>query len=209
MNEALVNAPHAFAPSYDIGGAAEWAYRQFSIKGVIIGVGENDDGRAYNFFGLQVGYTLDTALGEGTYRVIYQGTSKDFLDKSGTKKERCECFFLSFDQQFGEIIGGWIRFGARDDAAAINYEYLYSGGINISGALWGREVDNFGIGYAYLEGGNQGIDYTQVAEAYLRFGLNDIFAVTLDGQYMEDNYDSGEGEDVDAWITGVRLVAEF
>jgi porin len=209
MNEALVNAPHAFAPSYDIGGAAEWAYRQFSFKGVIMGVGENDDGRAYNFFGLQLGYTLDTALGQGNYRVIYQVTSEDFLDPSGTKKERCECLFLSFDQQFGEILGGWIRFGARDDAAAINYEYLYSGGINIRGALWGREVDNFGLGYAYLNGGNLDIDRTQVLEGYYRLVLNDYLALTADIQYMKDDYKDSADSEPKGVILGFRATAEF
>jgi porin len=209
MNEALVNAPHAFAPSYDIGGAAEWTYRQFSVKGVIMDVGENDDGRSYNFFGLQVGYTLETALGQGTYRVIYQGTSKDFLDPSGTKKERCQCLFFSFDQQFGEIIGGWIRVGARDDDAAINYEYLYSGGININGALWGREVDNFGLGYAYLEGGNLDIDQTQVLEGYYRLVLNDYFSLTADVQYMKDDYKDSADSEPEGMILGLRATAEF
>jgi hypothetical protein len=49
--------------------------------------------------------------------------------------------------------------------------------------MWyGRENDNIGIG-AYANGKN-GFDYTQVAEIYWRFVLNEYFAVTADLQYM-------------------------
>jgi len=34
MNEAMVNGPNVFAPSYDIGGALEWEYSNFTVKGV-------------------------------------------------------------------------------------------------------------------------------------------------------------------------------
>jgi len=59
----------------------------------------------------------------------------------------------------------------------------------------------------YLAGGNIDVEGTQVAEAYVRFGLNDIFGVTLDVQYMRDDYDAGD--DIDGWITCIRFAAEF
>jgi hypothetical protein len=83
------------------------------------------------------------------------------------------------------------------------------GGINLSGSLRGRAQDNIGIGYGYLDGANTGIEYTQVAEGYARFALNDIFSITLDVQYMQDNYHPRAGEDVDGWITSTRLTAQF
>ncbi|MFZ5761279.1 MAG: carbohydrate porin [Thermodesulfobacteriota bacterium] len=209
MNEALVNGPHAFLPSYDIGGALEWEIGKLAINGVIMGVGENDEGNAYNFYGVQVGYTLETPIGEGTYRVIFDATSDDFSDPDGQNKESLKGGIISFDQALGEILGVWIRFGWSDDKAIINFKDLYSGGINISGKLWGREQDNIGIGYARLSGGNQDIDRTQVAEGYMRFGLNEVFALTLDVQYLDDKYKQGAGDDVDGWITGIRLTAEF
>lgn len=209
MNEALVNGPQAFLPSYDIGGALEWEIGKLAIKGVIMGVGENDEGNAYNFYGVQVGYTLETPIGEGTYRVIVDATSDDFSDPDGQNKESLKGGIISFDQALGEILGVWIRFGWSDDKAIINFKDLYSGGIDISGKLWGREQDNIGIGYAHLSGGNQDIDRTQVAEGYMRFGLNEIFALTLDVQYLDDKYKQGAGDNVDGWITGIRLTAEF
>ncbi|MBT3258966.1 MAG: hypothetical protein HN366_21270 [Deltaproteobacteria bacterium] len=35
MNEALVNGPNGFAPSYDLGGAVEWELGQWHAKGVV------------------------------------------------------------------------------------------------------------------------------------------------------------------------------
>ncbi len=209
MNEALVNGPHAFLPSYDIGGALEWEMGKLAIKGVIMGVGENDEGNAYNFYGIQAGYTLETPLGEGTYRVIVDTTSDDFSDPDDKNEESLKGVMISFDQSLGEILGAWIRFGWSDDKAIIDFKDLYSGGIDISGKLWGREQDNIGIGYAYLRGGNQDIDRTQAVEGYVRFALTEIFALTLDVQYMDDKYKEGAGDDVDGWITGIRLTAEF
>jgi hypothetical protein len=209
MNEALVNGPNAFLPSYDIGGALEWEIGRLAVKAVIMQVGKNDEGNAYNFYGVQVGYTCDTPLGEGTYRVLANATSDDFNDPDGENTEPLRGVIISFDQSLGEILGAWIRFGSSDDKAIVNFKDMYSGGIDISGKLWGREQDNIGIGYAHLSGGNQGIDRAQVAEGYIRFGLNEIFALTLDLQYLDDTYKEGAGDDVEGWITGMRLTAQF
>lgn len=206
MNEALVNGPNGFAPSFDIGGALEWKIGDWAIKGVGMNVGENDDGNNYNFFAAQIGYTVNTYLGEGNYRLIGQGCSRDFLDENGDKENRMAAF-ISFDQELGDIFGAWIRFGWQDDDALINYDTLLSGGLNIIGKWYGREDDNIGIGYAYLNGKNN-FDYTQVAEVYWRFVLNDYFAITADAQYMIDEYDTDE-DDIDGFILGIRGAVEF
>ena len=195
MNEALVNGPNGFAPSYDIGGAVEWELGSWAIKGVGMNIGENDDGNNYNFFAAQLGYTLNTSLGEGNYRLIGQVTSKQFLDENGDKEKRM-CAFISFDQELGDI------FGARV------YDTLFSGGLNLTGNWYGREDDNIGIGYAYLNGKND-FDYTQVAEVYWRFVLNDYFAVTADLQYMQDKYDVPGMDDAEGIIGGIRMTTEF
>ena len=210
MNEALVNGPNGFAPSYDLGGAVEWELGKWCVKSVVMNIGENDDGNNFTFLGVQLGYTLDTAMGEGNYRVIYEGSpNKAFSDPTGTKLETRQAVLLSFDQQFGNILGGWIRFGTQTNDAAIKYKSIYSGGINLSGALWGQVQDNIGIGYGYLHGANTGINYTQVAEGYARFALNCILSITLDVQYMQDNYHPWAGDDIDGWITSTRLTAQF
>lgn len=209
MNEALVNGPNAFLPSYDIGGALEWESGKLAVKGVIMQVGENDEGHAHHFYGVEAHYIIETPLGEGTYRILVSATSDDFSDPDGENQEALKGVILSFDQAFGQILGAWIRFGWSDDKALVHFKDLYSGGIDISGKLWGREQDNIGIGYARLSGGNQDLDRTQVVEGYVRFGLNEVFALTLDVQYLDDGYKENAGEDVDGWITGIRLTAEF
>ncbi len=207
MNEALTNGPNLFGPSYDIGGALEWDYHNFTVKGVVMQVGENDDLRSFHFYGAQIGYTIITRLGEGNYRINVQGTSEDFSDSQGANFESKAAVIFSFDQQLKETFGAWVKFGWQDDKALINYESLYSGGIDISGKIWKRENDNIGIGYAYLSGANSGIDKTQVAEAYARFMLNEIFALTLDTQWIKDKYVAGDSPK--GFIYGVRMTAEF
>ena len=212
MNEALVNGPNAFLPSYDIGGAVEWEIGAFSVKGAVMAMGTNGEegefDEPYNFYGIQFGYRLDSALGEGNYRLLVDTTSSDFSNVAGTKKEPMSCALISFDQELGEFLGAWIRFGWHlSDEAAVDCSDLYSGGLNIGGNLWGRENDNVGIGYAHLRGGNLDLDHTDVFEIYGRFALNDIFAITGDVQYMQDSMKMGESPS--GWIFGLRATAEF
>jgi porin len=207
MNEALVNGPQGFLPSFDIGGAAEWEFNQFAIKGVAMNVGENDDGNNYNYYGVQFSYSMKSTLGEGKYRAIFNITSEDFLNPTGTETESLNAFLLSFDQELGDIFGIWIRFGWANDDAARDWQSLYSGGLNINGSGWQRPDDNIGIGYAYLDGGNMGIDNSKVFETYYRFVFNEFFAATADIQYMKDSMNGNGG--TDGWIFGGRLTAEF
>jgi porin len=207
MNPVLTNAANGFAPSYDPGGAVEWEFGRFALKGVAMSVGENDDGRHYQFFGTNVGYTIDTALGEGHYRVNIEWTSEDFDNLSGDDLESKQCVILSFDQKIGEVLGAWIRFGRQDDDVAIDCKTLYSGGIDINGRLWRREQDNIGIGYAYLNGGNQDLDNAYVFETYVRFLLNEYFAMTVDLQYQDNNMKLGYSPS--GFVYGLRGVVEF
>ena len=211
MNEALVNGPNTFIPSWDIGGAGRYNIGDFSITGVYMNVGENDDGNNFNFFGGQVAYNLKTGLGEGNYRLLVDGSSKAFLDPTGESLENRVTLGISFDQQLGENFGAWIRWYWQDDAALVNYTAIYSGGVFVSGNLWGREQDHIGIGYAYLDGAEQTEDSlknTHVGEAYVSFGLHEYLALTLDIQYMKDSYVISDN-DVDGWIFGVRATTEF
>jgi porin len=206
MNEALVNGSNGFYPSFDAGGAVEWEVGNFDITGVYMNVGENDEGNNFDFFAAQIGYRLNTGLGEGNYRLIVDTTSKDFSNEDG-KNRRLTAVALSFDQQLGDTFGAWTRFAWQDDEAVIDYDMLYSGGVNITGTWYGREDDNIGIGLAYLNGKGD-IDSTTVAEVYWRFVLNDYFAATADLQYMEDKFDNS-ADDLSGIIGGIRLTAEF
>lgn len=207
MNQALVNGPNGFHPSYDIGGAVEWEIGSWDITGVFMNVGANDIGNSYNFFAGQVSYKLGTSLGEGNYRLIGQLTGEQFQDGLAGQKERLAGVLISFDQELSEILGAWIRCGWQDDKARIDYDWLASAGLNITGTWYGRDEDNIGIGYAYLNGRND-FDATHVAEVYWRFALHEYFAVTADLQYVEDKL-SNEADDIRGLIAGFRLTTEF
>ncbi len=188
----------------------QWELGDWSASAVAMNVGENDDGNNYNFFGAQLAYHLETELGPGNYRLILAGTSDDFLDPTGTKATRRFSGGVSFDQALGEVVGAFLRLAWQDDDALVDYEAIYSGGLNLKGVGWGRENDNVGLGYAYLTGGNAGLDHTQAFEAYYRFGLTDELAVTADLQWMRDDYRAGaDDEDRDGWIFGLRFTAAF
>lgn len=211
MNEALVNGPNTFIPSWDIGGAGRYSIGDFSITGVYMNIGENDAGNNFNFFGGQLAYNLKSSLGEGNYRALVNGSSEAFPNPEGTSLENRVTLGISFDQELGENFGAWIRWYWQDDAALVNYTAIYSGGVFVSGNLWGREQDHIGIGYAYLDGAEQTEDSlknTHVGEAYVSFGLHEYLALTFDVQYMKDSYVLSEN-DVDGWIAGVRATCEF
>lgn len=207
MNQAFVNAPVGFAPSYDAGGAFEWEFSGFSLNGVGMNVGENDAGNSYNFYGVQAGYTLETDWGKGNYRVTVEATNDEFPDPLGENLESQMAYVLSCDQQFGEVVGAWIRMGWQDDNAAITHKDMYSGGFDIKGSFWDRPEDNIGIGYGHLTGGNLDVDKTDVFEIYYRVAINKILAVTGDFQYVTDTLK--EGDSPSGQVYGIRLTATF
>jgi hypothetical protein len=207
MNPVLTNGPNVFLPSYDLGAAADWHEGPWSLHAVVMDIGENDDGNNFSFYGMQAGYTVHTHVGTGNYRLIMTGSSEDFLNSAGTQLENRAAVLLSFDQQLGSVMGGWLRFGWQTDDAAVDYNAIYSGGLDIGGSAWGRPADNIGIGYAYLNGGNLDIAKSHVAEAYYRWQLGEVFGLTADVQYMRDDYKASDGPN--GWIFGLRATAEF
>jgi hypothetical protein len=207
MNPALTNGPNVFLPSYDPGVALEWDDGPWSLRAVLMDVGENDDGNNFSFYGLQAGYTVHNSFGIGHYRLVIAGASEDFLNPAGTQLEDRAGALLSFDQELGKGVGAFLRFGWQTDDAAVDYSAIYSGGLDIKGAAWGRPADNIGLGYAYINGGSLDIDKSQVAEAYYRWQLGEIFGLTADVQYMQDDYKTGTGPR--GWIFGLRATAEF
>jgi hypothetical protein len=115
---------------------------------------------------------------------------------------------LSADQELSSIFGVFARIGWQDDDAVIDHDVLYSGGLNISGELWGRENDVAGLGYAYLNGASEGeIDNTHAVEAYVKFQLSAFSDITLDVQYIRDKM--RENETRDGFIYGFRMNAYF
>lgn len=104
-----------------------------------------------------------------------------------------------------------MRVAWQDQDAAVDYEALYSGGLNVNGSPWDRKPDNVGIGYACLDGGNLDVKNTHVFEAYYRLGLNEHLDLTADIQYMRDNLTKTDPlqDNRAGWILGLRATARF
>jgi porin len=235
MNEAFVNAGNYNLPSYDAGVALEAELGRFSFNAVGMNINENDDGNNYTFWGAQIGWHPEFELGAGNYRGNITGTSRQFTAPSTfvephpdseadlvlvDGRELVEvpgddkallAWGLSFDQAIGESFGLFLRMTWQDTAAAVDYEALYSGGINIVGNAWRRPDDDIGLGYAHLEGGNTDVKHTNVLEAYYRASINDYFAITADVQYMDDDLDQVDPtqRNPDGWLFGLRATAMF
>jgi porin len=233
MNDIFVNNTLANLPSYDIGGVVELDISNFSIRGLVmnsrtgpereqIGVkwcekhqewgpvyNVEEGGKNYNYYALQLGYKVDTPIGEGNYRIYGFTTNKRFLDWDGTGKENLQGFGISADQKLSEIIGAFARLGWQDDKATdVIYDAVYSGGLNINGKPWGRENDEIGLGYAYLNGADKAeIDNTNAVEAYAKFKISEFSDITFDVQYINDNMK--QIKDREGFIYGVRLNTYF
>ena len=206
MNQIFVNNKNVNLPSYDIGGVAELNVSNLSIRGLMMNT-ENED-RNYDYYALQLGYAIETPMGKGNYRLYGFTTSKSFENWDRTGKENLQGFGISADQQLSSIIGVFARLDWQNDAAVIDHEMAYSGGININGKLWGRENDEIGIGYAYLNGAdNSNIDSTNAFETYAKFKISQFNDISFDIQYIDDNLK--HDEDRKGFIYGVRVNAYF
>lgn len=207
MNEAFVNSPVANLASYDYGGAIELGFDAWSARAVVMSVGENDDGNGYMFYGGQIGYSTETPLGPGTFRLVVTGTDRQFLDPDGGSLESLTSVTFSADQELAPDIGAFLRVGWQKSDAAVDYDGLVSGGLQIGGGRWGRDDDTVGLGYAYLSGGNGDLNGTHVAEAYYRLAVVEALAITADVQFMSDDVKSGGGPS--GFILGLRGTLEF
>jgi len=207
MNAALVNGPNTFLPSYDRGVALEWGFGNWEISGVYMNIGENRDGNETDYLGTQLQYTLQTDAGEGHYRLVYNTTSDDFIHPDTGEKKNRQTAFISLDQPLSQSLGLFARIGFNDKDAVVDYEALYSGGLDIRGNKWGRADDNIGIAYAYIDGANGDFNSSQVAEVYYRAVFNEYFALTGDLQFMKDNVI--DEPNPEGFILGLRAVATF
>ena len=212
MNGVFVNNPLLNLPSYDIGGELELSVKDLTIKGVVVGSRTDDwkkEGatRGYNYYGLELGYSLNSSLGQGNYRLTGYTTTEDFEGWAG-EEQRLKGVGISIDQEIGELVGIFARFGWQDDDARIDHDQLYSIGLSLNGKAWGREEDELGLGYAYLEGADKAdIDNTHGVEGYVKFKVTNYSDLSLDVQYVKDNYK--HGVDNDGMVYGARYAISF
>ena len=224
MNDVFVNTPLTTPPSYDLGAVAEFNKGPFSAK--LLGmttkgdVGEDKE-TFYQYYALQLGYTLNSKWGEGNYRIFGFITSDEFYDWEGKDKESIYGVGISIDQDMGFIknpfsknpIGFFLRAGWQDDEAQVDYNNLISFGFNVPFYFLGKEGNEFGIGYAYLDSPDDAdISNTHAVEAYAKFELFSYEVLssdlTVDFQYLTDNY-ANDNNDKEGYIVGLRWNLSF
>ena len=213
MNEAFVNNPLANLPSYDTGIAAEFEWDKLNIKAVGM-YSKNDYEKHYGYYALQIGYKLETELGEGNYRIYGFTTDRKFENWDADAYKSLKGIGVSFDQQIiKDKLGAFFRAGWQDDSAVIDYNRMISFGLNLNGSVWGRKDDEIGVGYAYLKSPSKNPDLSrsQVIESYVKFKLFSYKAIssdiTLDYQYIQDKLRE-EGTKA-GHIYGVRFNLNF
>jgi len=207
MNDAFV--AREFLPAYDWGAAAELDLGRVGINTVYMNSKTGDDAnQRFDYVGAQVHYHASPAIGAGTYRLLAQWTSDDFLDPGSERLQGRRSVGISIDQAVGEYYGLFFRSAWQVQDAAVDYKAAYTGGVHFNGVLWGRADDEAGFALGYLPGGNNDIANTRVSEAYLRVNIHRHVDVTADLQYMQDSLRGGT-PDRKAWIPGLRLVVSF
>jgi porin len=217
MNEAFVNNPLANIVSYDYGGALELEKGPFYLRilGMQSKTEESENRRFhrknYNYYALQLGYKLESALGEGNYRIYGFTTSKKFPDWEEENKKALKGWGVSFDQDIiKERLGIFFRAGFQDDSARVDYKRMYSLGLEYKCKVFNRAL-TFGAGYAYLKAPSkhEELRSTKAFEAYLALPIYEVekkftSTFTLDWQYMKDDLKE-DLEDRRGHIFGLRV----
>jgi len=196
------------APSYDPGVALELSGNEWSLNGIYMRT-SNEILEDADYFGTQAGYHYTMARGPGNFRVLAYTANGHVKEEKGAGDATMYGLGVSIDQELGEGWGIFFRAFAQNDEAPIVYDRDLSGGISISGLQWGRPDDVLGIAYAHLIGASrQSTDYTNAAEAYMKFQLIRSVDFTVDVQYEKDQTASNK-DNPQAWIFGGRLNFEF
>lgn len=210
MNQALVNNPIANRPTYDLGIAFEFEWDKLNLR--LLGMrSKNDIEKNFHIAVLQIGYKLDTALGEGNYRFYTYITDRKFLGWDEGSYKSLKGVGISFDQEIiKNVLGAFFRAGLQNDTVKIDYNGMFSFGLNLNGILWGRKEDEIGIGYAYLKSPtkNDDLKHSQVFEGFIKLKLfshktlgSDI---TFDYQYLRDTARDSQ-KTISGNIFGIRL----
>ena len=179
--------------------------------------GEWDDILDYPFLIAQATVRLTPWGRPGNYRIYawYNGEKHDELKGHGT--DQGYGIALSFDQEVFEGVGVFLRYGWQNDDI-YEYDQALSFGLSLSGNLWGRKDDTFGLGFgiAFLssdyedllekrEGKDAEDEYH--LEIYYKFQINDYLALTPDIQWTDNP--AGYDDHDDFWVFTLRGTWSF
>lgn len=146
---------------------------------------------------------------QGNYRIHIWANMSDHAEiaDAETDQEHNSGYGISLDQQVTDFLTLFVRADYADKKVNAN-DFVWSGGLALSGSLWNRNDDVFGIAYgeALLSDDQKDTlsdpgDETHF-EAYYSFAVNEYVAVSPDVQVVtnasgDDNFDT-------VWIGGIR-----
>lgn len=190
MSGPLSFGQNVIVPSYDYGTVLQWFSKWFTVTGVYMNVGKNTRNTVqFNFYAIQLLFKVNTAWGKGHYRFMVDTTDSQLITVNNTKKSD-NLIMASFDQEFGSVFGGWVRFGRQSKDLVGSFANFYSGGINVKGSLWNRDKDDVGIGVVHVSSGASPMTSSLLFETYYHFVINRNLAVTPDIQYQINHFDN-------------------
>src|SRR4030067_1495221 len=125
-----------------------------------------------NFFGMTGHQLIGAAYSSQDFSSLDQSLRFIIEDGAIEKEDSSWCFYYNFDQYLyepkkGQGIGIFGRFGASDgDANPLHY--FYSLGIGGKGVIPGRALDEFGVGYYYIDISHSTVTGPLATRSFLR-----------------------------------------
>ena len=125
-----------------------------------------------SFFGMTGHQLIGAAYSSKDFSSLDQSLRFIIEDGAIEKEDSSWCFYYNFDQYLyepkkGQGIGIFGRFGASDgDANPLHY--FYSLGVGGKGVIPGRALDEFGVGYYYIDISNPKFTGPLATRSFLR-----------------------------------------
>ena len=228
-------------PAIELGGTenfytlgARLTYWPVEAVDITIGAFEGNGDYADTFdkpFSMaEMNFKFKPADKEGNYRVYYwkrQGRDSS-VNTANPKdadllKAKNDGVGFSIDQVVTDAVGVWLRAGIQREKVA-QFDRHISGGVNITGEIFGRENDTIGLGYGMTLMGKDYKDYKKSvspdfesgAEHYLELYYNISvadtpqnkgFHISPDIQYVMNP--GGDANAAKLFIYGIRLQTFF
>ncbi len=153
---------------------------------------------------------------DGNYRLYVIYDARNYTDVNTSEIKENVGYGVSLDQEVTDGVGLFLRYAAQDEDLKENaIKSTISGGISLSGGLWGRSDDVIGLAYGVLNVNEKATDIASLAhpddeahfEAYYKFGFSDHFTLTPDLQVITNP--GGDGDQDTITTYGVRAQLNF
>jgi high affinity Mn2+ porin len=221
LSPGFVNSIAIEAPDDNgFGVIAWWSPHEFVEVGLGLADADADwDNVGDNVFSI-VQIDLKPVFGgrQGHYRFLGWANDKPhaLIQDPGRDDRIGHGFGFSADQQLTDWLAVFGRYGwQRPDVYEV--EHAWSAGLQLSGSLWGRENDSFGLAYGEaLLGDEQEQVYRDAGvppddehhfELYYNIAIREGIVITPDAQYAKNPECNGDNDEV--WVLGVRAQLSF